>query len=143
MASSMVFTDSKVPMSLPPLTLTTKLIVVLILGLTLSLVGNVLQLRSKWIGEGKALGDVERRQLTQENANYRQKAAINAAIALQAHADNRDILNRLDGIAARAQETRVIYRTVAAKAPLGTQCAPGQQRMDAVDAGLGPLSRGN
>jgi hypothetical protein len=59
-------------------------------------------------------------------------------VAKQAQADQTDTLNRLNKIAERGERTHVVYRTAATDQPLPPQCAPGQARVDAINAGLGP-----
>lgn len=52
--------------------------------------------------------------------------------------DDAQLLDRLAEIAARGERVRTVYRSAAAADPLAPQCAPGQARIDAVNAGLGP-----
>ena len=61
-----------------------------------------------------------------------------ATIAVQKGKDSRVLLDELARIAERARTTRVVYRQAADKRPLPMQCAPGRERMDAVNAGADP-----
>lgn len=126
-------------MSLATLPFTTKLIGGLSLALALSFGANILQLRSAWVGEGKAQGAAERETLQAQNQQLEQANAVNTAISSRAKVDNTALLDQLGAIADRAQQTHTVYRAAAAKAPLAADCAPGQERMDAVNSGLGPV----
>ena len=66
---------------------------------------------------------------------------VTAGIARQAQTDSAQLLQRLEGIAARGERTRTIYRAAAAAQPLPANCAPGQARVDAINQALGPTSR--
>ncbi|PJL78766.1 hypothetical protein B9Y88_08495 [Stenotrophomonas maltophilia] len=66
---------------------------------------------------------------------------VTAGIARQAQTDSAELLQRLEGIAARGERTRTIYRAAAAAQPLPANCAPGQARVDAINQALGPTSR--
>lgn len=59
-------------------------------------------------------------------------------LAAARNRDDAQLLDRLDAIATRGERVRTVYRTAAAAEPLAAQCAPGQARIDAVNAGLGP-----
>lgn len=124
-------------MSLATLPLTTKALVGLSLALLLSLGGNVALVRSIWVAEGKAQGAKEREALASQNAALSTTLAVNGALADQAKKDNAGLLADLAAIAERGREVRVIYRKAAASAPLAANCAPGQARVDAVNAALG------
>lgn len=71
---------------------------------------------------------------------YAQALTETSAIAKQASKDSDQLLDRLEQIAARGERTRVVYRDAAAAQPLAENCAPGQARVDAINAGLGPQS---
>ena len=58
-------------------------------------------------------------------------------IAAGRNRDDVELLTKLDAIATRGQAVRIEYRNAAAAAPLPEQCAPGQQRIDAVNRALG------
>lgn len=88
--------------------------------------------------------------------NYRQwRAAVNAKSHAEATAlkqvmnkidgiskakarDDEATYKRLEAIADRAKGTRVEYRNVADKQPLPVQCYPGEERVNAINKGLGP-----
>lgn len=61
-----------------------------------------------------------------------------AALARGAQNDNTKLLGELGAIVERGREVRVVYRKAANARPLPMQCAPGQARMDAVNAGADP-----
>jgi hypothetical protein len=126
----------KAPGFLAPLS--AKLILGLSLALLASMAGNFLLVRSAWIAHGEAKGQKAREKLERENASLTRKIEIDAALAAQAKPQNEQLLADLRDIAERGQQTRVIYRQAAAKSPLAAVCVPGQARMDAVNAGLGP-----
>lgn len=123
-------------MSLATLALETKVIAGLALALVLSLGANVLQLRAAWVGEGKAQGQAARESLAAANESLTRDAAINAGIAKTARIDATGLLSRLDAIADRGEQVRVIYRTAAARTPLAANCAPGTARVDSINQGL-------
>lgn len=125
-------------MSLATLPLTTKIIAGLGLALALSLAGNVLQLRSAWVSHGEAKGEQARQKLASELAGFKEKATIETAIGSVARADNTALLSELSAIADRGRQTKTVYLRAAGKTPLALQCAPGQERIDAVNASLGP-----
>lgn len=58
-------------------------------------------------------------------------------IAAGRNRDDAVLLTTLGQIAERGQRVRIEYRTAAAAKPLPVQCAPGQQRVDAVNRALG------
>lgn len=60
---------------------------------------------------------------------------VTAGIARDNLADARELAGAVAIIAERGRTERVVYRNVAAKAPLAPNCAPGKERMDAVNAG--------
>lgn len=61
-----------------------------------------------------------------------------AGIARDAQADNAGLLDELGLIVDRGRKTRFVYGKAAAEQPLGSGCAPGQARIDAVNQSLGP-----
>lgn len=61
-------------------------------------------------------------------------------IAAGRNRDDAALLANLDQIAKRGQAVRVEYRTISADNPLPEQCAPGQQRVDAINRALGAKS---
>lgn len=69
---------------------------------------------------------------------YAEALATTAGIAKDAKKDSGQLLERLDAIAQRGERTRVVYQKAAAAQPLAANCAPGQARVDAINAGLGP-----
>lgn len=60
------------------------------------------------------------------------------ALAKDAARDNTALLAELDALVERGRTTRTVYRRAAAQAPLPAQCAPGADRIQAVNQGLGP-----
>lgn len=60
------------------------------------------------------------------------------ALAKDAARDNTALLSELDALVERGRTARTVYRRVAAQAPLPAQCAPGADRIQAVNQGLGP-----
>ena len=98
-------------------------------------IGLLFHAGKQW-GEAKAEAKLEdtREQLANANASL----AASRALAGVAESDRLDVLDRLDAIAERAQRERVVYKTVAAKAPLAPNCAPGAERINAVNGMLGP-----
>lgn len=103
-------------------------LVLLLAGLLiLSLIGNATQ----WADHRayvKSEGD--RLKLAASQAGIK----VTSAIAGEARRDNSKLLKDLDEIAERGRRTRVVYRAAADKRPLPMQCAPGKERMDAVNA---------
>jgi hypothetical protein len=117
---------------------TGKLIAGLGLALALSLGANAWQLYRAGIASGEAAGAAERQQLADDNSDLRVREAVSLALAGQAADDNAGLVAQLDAIAERSRQVRIVYRTAAAAAPLAAGCAPGPERMDAVNQGLGP-----
>ena len=127
-------------MSLPVLSpALAKLVIGLVLALLVSLGGNAFFFYHAAKTAGLNEGEAERKVLAANVDALQQDAAVTKALSKRAVADNSALLQSLELIAERGQETRTIYRTVAAKAPLALACAPGQERMDAVNAALGPI----
>ncbi|MEI2453843.1 hypothetical protein [Lysobacter firmicutimachus] len=60
------------------------------------------------------------------------------ALATDATRDNKALLAELDALIERGRTTRAVYRHAATQAPLHAQCAPGAERIQAVNQGLGP-----
>ncbi|KFN42336.1 hypothetical protein [Arenimonas oryziterrae] len=110
----------------------------LALALLLSIAGNTWQLWHSGVAAGRAEGEATITQLRDTNAGLAKTAAVNSAIAVVAKEQNLALVNDLAAIAERARGERIVYRTAAAAAPLAPNCAPGQARMDAVNAMLGP-----
>lgn len=59
-------------------------------------------------------------------------------LAKDAARDNTALLSELDALVERGRVTRTVYHRAAAQAPLPAQCAPGAERIQAVNQGLGP-----
>ena len=106
--------------------------------LGLSLIANVFGLY--WLGRntGAAKKELQVEALQTQVAGFEQAAAVNKVLADRSDKQRYAILDELVAIADRAQNTKIVYRQAAAAAPLPTGCEPGQARMDAVNAGLGP-----
>lgn len=104
-----------------------KWVAILAVLLLLSAWLNVVQYGHKVAAkaEGKAQG-------------YQEALDRSNGIAAAAQRDNTQLLTDLESIAERGRKTRVVYRTAAEAAPLPSQCAPGQGRIDAVNQALGP-----
>lgn len=117
---------------------TAKVIAGLGLALALSLGANAWQLYRAGIASGEAAGAAERQQLADDNSDLRVREAVSLTLAGQAADDNAGLVAQLDAIAERSRQVRIVYRTAATAAPLAAGCAPGVDRMDAVNQGLGP-----
>ena len=106
------------------------------LALALSLLLNVWLAKTYWTAQGEARGEIERQALAQQVSSLERAQAVTGALAEQGQADHSSLLAELDAIRARGQQTRVVYRTVAAQAPIPEGCQPGADRVRAVNAGL-------
>lgn len=111
-----------------------RIVLALAIALALSLGANVLLVRARWIAEGEARNQAELDRANAAIAQYSEQAAVTEAISKRAAQDNTLLLEHLSEIAKRAQQTKVIYRTAAAEAPLPVNCAPGKARVEAVNA---------
>jgi hypothetical protein len=118
--------------------LSAKIMLGLGLALAASLGGNFLLVRSAWIKAGEAKGEAERAKLAQENAGFRQTAAINDALSKQAREDHTALVAELQGIARSTQGNKDRSRNVTRANPLPAVCVPGKARMDSVNKTLGP-----
>lgn len=108
------------------------------MGLLLSALLNVWFLYSagKHSGEAKAAEQVA--ALQTKVSGFEVTAAVNTELAKRAETLNMSVLNELESIADRARETRIVYKEAARRAPLSANCAPGDARVEAVNATLGP-----
>jgi len=122
------------PLTTPALA---KLIGGLSLALLLSLGGNVFFIWHSGKKSGEAKSEAERKTLAANVAALQIDAAVTTALSKRAKEDNAALMQDLEDIAVRGRETITVYRTIAAKAPLALVCAPGKERMDAVNKGLG------
>lgn len=104
-----------------------KYVLILALLLALSLWGNLHQ----YVASKTA-------PLRQEVSELREASKITSDIARQSQTDSAGIFDELRGIVERSRQTRNVYRDAAEQAPLAANCAPGQARMDAVNAGADP-----
>lgn len=113
---------------------------ILILGglLLLSSAGNIFLAKRMWQQEQKDADAAVLAKTAAERDGLKFTAAVNEAIAGQKALDTSALLADLRGIAEAARPVRVQYRTAAAAKPLGASCSPGQGRVDAVNARLGP-----
>ncbi|MGO1000745.1 hypothetical protein [Lysobacter sp. CA196] len=59
-------------------------------------------------------------------------------MATQATRDSAALLAEMDALVERGRTTRVVYRRAASLTPLPAPCAPGADRIQAVNEGLGP-----
>lgn len=100
--------------------------------LVLLLAGSVTLNVRQW-ADHRAYVKGERDRLTAAAAKA--SAQTSARIATVARQDNAALIGELREIADRAQRTRTVYRQAAARSPLPANCAPGQARIDAVNAG--------
>lgn len=60
--------------------------------------------------------------------------ATSARLARGAQGDNRKLMGELSEIVERGRKAKVVYQQAADARPLPAQCAPGQERLDAVNA---------
>ena len=118
-----------------------KIIGGLSLALLFSLGGNAFFFYHIAKKAGLSEGEAERKTLAANNAGLEMDAGITKALSERASEDNTVLMSKLESIAVRGQETRTIYRTAAAQAPLAPNCGPGKLRMDAVNKGLGPVTK--
>lgn len=118
--------------------LSAKLILGMGVALALSLGGNFLLVRKAWMDAGEAKVQKKLDAANGQLVAYKQTDAVNTAIAGQKALDTTALLADLNSIAERGREVRTVYRAAAAKAPLPVNCAPGQERFDAINRGLGP-----
>lgn len=100
--------------------------------LVLLLAGSVTLNVRQW-ADHRAYVSGEHDRLTAAAAKA--SAETSGRIATAARQDNSVLMDELREIAERAQRTRTVYRQAAARNPLPTNCAPGQARIDAVNAG--------
>lgn len=117
---------------------TAKVIAGLALALCLSIGINVWQLYRAGVNAGEARGEADRQQLADQNAGLRLREAVSTAIATRRIDQDASLLAELSAIAERSRAVRIVYRQAAAAAPLAAGCGPGAQRMEAVNASLGP-----
>lgn len=101
-------------------------LIILALLLAVSLAINFWQLKRAWTAplraENKALSDAQR---TAEQ------------LITDGQARERGLLDAADQVAGTMQQAGKDYRRAIAQRPLAAQCAPGQERMDAVNKALG------
>ena len=76
--------------------------------------------------------------LRAENKDLRDTVAVYEALMKQRTTDDADLMADLRAIADRARPLRVEYIQAKTERPLAPNCAPGQARMDAVNAGADP-----
>jgi hypothetical protein len=76
--------------------------------------------------------------LREQTRELREAIQIRDQVAADRGRDDTALLDELRGIADRARPVRIQYLAAAAAAPLAPNCAPGQARMDAVNAGADP-----
>lgn len=101
-----------------------KYVAILLLLLIASVVVNLQQWKARAVAKSEARAE------TLEDV-----ATVTAGIARDNLSDARELGRTLAVIVERGRTTRVVYRNAAAQAPLAANCAPGQARMDAVNAG--------
>lgn len=111
-------------------------------ALLLSLAGNVWQLWNAGVKSGKQTAAADLAVVNGSLQQLRKAQEDSAALAAKSRTDHTALLAELAAIAERGREVRVVYKTIAAAAPLAPNCAPGKARIDAVNAALGaPESR--
>lgn len=115
-------------------------VVVLSILLGLSAIANVFFLYFSGRTAGKYAAESKIDELQSSLFAATTANAVSKALAERNEQDRLLNLESLNRIAERAQETRYIYRTAAAAAPLAeNNCAPGKGRQDAVNKTLGPV----
>lgn len=115
-----------------------KAIAALGIALVLSLGGNAWQLYRAGAAGEREKGAVAVAQKDGEIAVLKEAARTSDRLAAAAREDHGALLNDLSTIAERGRQERVVYRVAAAAAPLDPVCVPGRERMDAVNASMGP-----
>lgn len=118
--------------------LTAKIILGLSVALLASLTLNGLQAKRAWVAYGEAKEAAKAAPIKAENASLKQTQAVNEALSKVAVPQNQQLLTELEQMVERGRVPRVLYRKAAQAAPLAAVCKPGQERMDAVNRGLGP-----
>lgn len=111
--------------------------VLLSVALAISALGNVFFLYHTGKAAGEHRADAKLAAATQRAEKAEQAEAVSKALMDMGIEDHAHLLNELAAISERGQQTRVVYRAAAAKAPLPVNCAPGQERVNAVNATLG------
>jgi len=101
-----------------------KWVLILLLLLAASVWLNLVQWR------GRAVAKSEARAETMADV-----ARANATIARESYSDARELVRDIAIVAERGRTERVVYRQAKVDRPLAQNCAPGQARMDAVNAG--------
>lgn len=101
-----------------------KWVLLLAAGLAASVTLNLQQWKARAVAKSEARAET-----------LEDMAQVTAGIAREAQADHRELVAGLTMVVERGRTERVVYRTAAAKKPLAAVCAPGQARMDAVNAG--------
>lgn len=74
--------------------------------------------------------------LRAENAELAETLRRVEQLAAGRNRDDAELLESLDAIAERGQRTRTVYREAASAAPLPNVCAPGPERVDAINRAL-------
>lgn len=105
-----------------------RFVVVLAAALALSLYGNYVQWRRAITAP-----------LRQENAELREWVDEMRQLADERAREAVGLFAALESIAERGQRYRIVYRNIVEKLPpMPAECAPGAQRVDAVNQFLGP-----
>lgn len=110
----------------------------LIAALAVSVPLNLYQLHRAGIKSTEADHAVEMQRAEAAIAGLENTIKLNELLAGQRIADHATLLGTLEAIAERGQKTRTVWRQAEA-APLADGCGPGQARIDAVNAHLGPV----
>jgi cytochrome c biogenesis protein ResB len=114
-----------------------KVIAALAVTLVLSLGTNAWQLYRAGAAHEREQGALAVAERDARIAVLEGAASLNSRLAAAAREDHTELVNDLSTIAERGRTERVVYRRAAAAAPLRVECAPGQDRVDAVNAMLG------
>lgn len=103
------------------------------LGLALSLIANVWLLQRLGHATGKAAGEIQAAVERGRAEALARQADQMTRLATLAEEDRSAVLQDLERIAERGQQARIVYRDRISQLPAAS-CAPGRERMDAVNA---------
>lgn len=101
-------------------------LVILAVLLAASIALNFWQLKRAWTAPARA-----------ENAALKEAQRTAEQLIADGQTRERGLLDAADQVAGTMQQAGKDYRRAIAQRPLAAQCAPGQERMDAVNKGLG------
>lgn len=106
------------------------------LALALSLTLNAWQLHRHGQVTGKAAGELQAAVERGKAEALAERADQMTRLATLAEEDRSAVLQDLERIAERGQQARIVYRDRISQLPAAS-CAPGRERMDAVNALVG------